>query len=84
MRLLVPAWKLIVLMGTFGYTAFNALYYTAGAYPSNVFTPGLANVWRDQDGRYCAAATIIRASGQARLSPLRILRRPSQSRAGAW
>ncbi len=42
-------------------------YRTAGSYPSNVYTPGLANVWRDQDGRYCAAATIIRASGQGAL-----------------
>jgi drug/metabolite transporter (DMT)-like permease len=35
-RLLVPAWKLVVLMGSFGYTAFNALYYTAGAYTTAV------------------------------------------------
>jgi drug/metabolite transporter (DMT)-like permease len=35
-RLLVPAWKLIVLMGTCGYTVFNALYYTAGAYTTAV------------------------------------------------
>jgi hypothetical protein len=39
-------------------------YRTGGSYPSNVYTPGFANVWRDQDGRYCAAATIIRASGE--------------------
>jgi hypothetical protein len=42
-------------------------YRTAGVYPSNVYTRGLANVWRDQDGHYCAAATIIRASGQEAL-----------------
>ncbi len=43
-------------------------YYKARSYPSNVYTPGLANVWRDQDGRYCAAATILRASGQVALA----------------
>lgn len=42
-------------------------YRIAGVYPNNVFKPGLANVWLDQDGHYCAAATIIRASGQAAL-----------------
>jgi hypothetical protein len=42
-------------------------YRTAGVYPSNVYKPELANVWRDQGGHYCAAATIIRASGQAAL-----------------
>lgn len=42
-------------------------YRTAGVYPNNVFKPGLANVWRDQAGHYCAAATIIRASGQTAL-----------------
>jgi hypothetical protein len=42
-------------------------YRKAGIYPDNVYTPGLANVWRDQAGHYCAAATIIRASGQAAL-----------------
>jgi len=42
-------------------------YRKAGVYPSNVYTRGLANVWRDQDGHYCAAATIIRASGQEAL-----------------
>lgn len=28
-RALVPAWRRIVLMGTFGFTGFNALFYTA-------------------------------------------------------
>ncbi|MBA3393773.1 MAG: hypothetical protein H0T89_14085 [Deltaproteobacteria bacterium] len=42
-------------------------YRIAGVYPSNVFTTDRANVWRDQDGRFCAAATIIRASGQIEL-----------------
>lgn len=38
-------------------------YRIAGVYPSNVFTSSLENVWLDQQGRFCAAATIIRASG---------------------
>ena len=42
-------------------------YRVAGVYPSNVFTGELANIWRDQQGHYCAAATIIRASGQVEL-----------------
>ena len=42
-------------------------YRVAGVYPSNVFTDDLANVWRDQQGHFCAAATIIRASGQVEL-----------------
>jgi len=42
-------------------------YRIAGVYPSNVFTAGSANIWRDQDGHYCAAATIIRASGETAL-----------------
>jgi hypothetical protein len=42
-------------------------YRVAGVYPSNVFTDSLANVWRDQQGHFCAAATIIRASGQVEL-----------------
>ena len=35
-------------------------YYKARIYPSNVYKPGLLNVWRDQDGHFCAAATIMR------------------------
>ena len=38
-------------------------YRTAGVYPSNIYTPGALNVWRDDDGHLCAAATIIDASG---------------------
>lgn len=33
-RLLVPSWRLVVLMGGCGYTAFNALFYVAGTYTS--------------------------------------------------
>lgn len=46
--------------------AFHA-YRIAGVYPSNVYTSSLANVWRDEAGHYCAAATIIRASGSVAL-----------------
>lgn len=42
-------------------------YYRRGTYPSNVSTPGFANVWRDGSGNYCAAATIIWASGYSAL-----------------
>ena len=42
-------------------------YRVAGVYPSNVFTGELANIWRDQQGHFCAAATIIRASGEIEL-----------------
>ena len=42
-------------------------YLIAGVYPSNVFTGELGNIWRDQQGNYCAAATIIRASGAVEL-----------------
>lgn len=42
-------------------------YRVAGVYPSNVFTNSLANIWRDQQGHFCAAATIIRASGAVEL-----------------
>ncbi|MGH1574728.1 DMT family transporter [Methylobacterium sp. P31] len=31
-RLLLPGWRRILLMGSCGYTAFNALFYVAGAY----------------------------------------------------
>lgn len=42
-------------------------YYRAGTYPSNVYADGLTNVWRDEAGRLCAAATIIKASGESAL-----------------
>lgn len=42
-------------------------YRIGGVYPSNVFTSTLGNIWRDQQGNYCAAATIIRASGAVEL-----------------
>ncbi len=42
-------------------------YMRTGSFPSNVYTSGAANVWRDQDGKFCAAATIIRLSGHTAL-----------------
>src|SRR5437588_12097486 len=43
-------------------------YQKRGVFPSNTFKPGQLNVWRDRDGHYCAAATIIRTSGQVALA----------------
>ena len=42
--------------------AFHA-YRTTSSYPSNTFTDGALNVWRDLEGRFCAAATILRVTG---------------------
>lgn len=39
-------------------------YQNKGVFPNNTYTPGKANVWLDEDGNFCAAATIIRSSGQ--------------------
>jgi hypothetical protein len=36
-------------------------YRDARVYPVNTFAPGLAHVWRDADGRLCAAATLVAA-----------------------
>lgn len=44
--------------------AFHA-YAAAGIYPSNVTSPNELNVWRDQDGHYCAAATVMRSTNPA-------------------
>ena len=46
--------------------AFRA-YQRAGVFPSNTYQPGKLNVWRDEGGHFCAAATIIRMSGQTEL-----------------
>lgn len=46
--------------------AFRA-YVAAGVYPSNTFQPNKLNVWKDRDGHFCAAATIIRRSGAVAL-----------------
>lgn len=42
-------------------------YQQNGSFPSNVYTGRALNVWRDTEGNFCAAATIIRASGQTAL-----------------
>ena len=47
--------------------AFFRAYQKAGVFPSNTYQPNKLNVWRDADGHFCAAATIIRASGMTDL-----------------
>ena len=42
-------------------------YQKRGVFPSNTFDDKKLNVWRDADGHFCAAATIIKASGQDEL-----------------
>lgn len=43
-------------------------YLSNEIYPSNTYTKGALNVWRDEAGHYCAAATIIRISGRLDIS----------------
>jgi hypothetical protein len=43
------------------------VYQKKGTFPNNTYTNGKLNVWRDQLGNLCAAATIINASGQTDL-----------------
>jgi len=38
-------------------------YQRKGVFPSNTYVDGELNVWRDQAGHLCAAATIMNASG---------------------
>jgi len=47
---------------THNLASFRA-YVTAGVYPRNHVRPGPLNVWRDRDGRLCAAATMIDRDG---------------------
>jgi hypothetical protein len=42
-------------------------YQKAGVFPSNTYTDSKLNVWHDAAGHFCAAATIIRMSGQTAL-----------------
>ena len=42
-------------------------YQQAGTFPSNTYKDRLLNVWRDDAGHLCAAATIINLSGQTEL-----------------
>lgn len=43
-------------------------YQAAGVFPSNTYTKSKLNVWLDEQGHFCAAATIIRSSGQVDLA----------------
>ncbi|MCE9579794.1 MAG: hypothetical protein K8W52_42145 [Deltaproteobacteria bacterium] len=43
--------------------AFRA-YRKAGVYPHNFVRSGPLNVWRDEEGHLCAAATMLHADGQ--------------------
>jgi hypothetical protein len=47
--------------------SFHA-YIRNGRYPNNVYTRRAANVWRDQQGNFCAAATIMVMSGNEKLA----------------
>jgi hypothetical protein len=42
-------------------------YQTTGTFPSNTYGKRKLNVWRDEAGNLCAAATIISASGMSDL-----------------
>ena len=42
-------------------------YQAKGVFPSNVYANTKLNVWLDEDGHYCAAATIIQMSGNDEL-----------------
>lgn len=44
--------------------AFRA-YMRRGVYPSNTHVDGFANVWRDDTGHFCAAATIMKSGNEA-------------------
>jgi len=46
--------------------AFRA-YQSKGTFPSNTFSGSKLNVWRDDAGHLCAAATIIKMSGETAL-----------------
>jgi hypothetical protein len=46
--------------------AFRA-YRKGGVYPHNTVRPGPLNVWIDQDGHLCAAATMIAKDGKQKL-----------------
>lgn len=42
--------------------AFRA-YRAKGVFPNNTYKPRKLNVWLDEDGNFCAAATLIKMSG---------------------
>ena len=43
------------------------VYQKKGVFPNNTYTDGKLNVWLDQFGNFCAAATIIKLSGNTGL-----------------
>jgi hypothetical protein len=47
--------------------AFHA-YWKGGVYPHNSYRVGPLNVWRDDNGHFCAAATMIDKDGQHELA----------------
>lgn len=47
--------------------AFHA-YWTGGVYPHNAYRVGPLNVWRDKNGHFCAAATMIDKDGHHELA----------------
>jgi hypothetical protein len=48
--------------------AFFRAYYRAGIYPNNTYSKDTLNVWRDEAGHFCAAATIMVKSGDKDLA----------------
>jgi hypothetical protein len=48
--------------------ALFTAYRTAGVYPHNFVQDGKLNVWLDDEGRLCAAATLIASSGNRDLA----------------
>lgn len=59
--------RMLADVRAYNLAAFHA-YAIAGTYPSNIYSDGALNVWRDDDGHFCAAATMIRASGEIALT----------------
>src|SRR5215468_1881850 len=55
--------KALIARRAHNIAAFRA-YMNAGIYPHNTVRPGPLNVWRDDDGRLCAAATMIDRDGK--------------------
>lgn len=57
----------LVELRTKNLASFRA-YWKGGIYPSNVYSNKLLNVWRDEEGHFCAAATIMVKSGNQALA----------------
>src|SRR5262245_5004119 len=58
--------KLLAARRAKNVAAFRA-YATRGVYPHNYVTSGKLNVWIDEDGHMCAAATMIFRAGAKQL-----------------